>query len=154
MSYSSGEIEQKLSKAIDSLLKHDGFLLENNVNERSISHKLAEYLQKQFQGWNVDCEYNRKGEATKTLGGIENCSEEIRTDLVFPDIIVHRRNTKENLLVIEIKTNDQDPVCDIEKLKLFTSDENYKYDFGLFIKFNSTSKPDLRRFENGQEVLK
>lgn len=152
MDYSFEEIEKKVYVAIGVLFKNDLFLLENDVSERSVSHKLAEYFQTQFPEWHVDCEYNRKGNATKILQNIKNCSDEIRTDRVYPDIIVHQRNTKNNLLVIEIKTNNQDPVCDIEKLKLFTSENDYTYSFGLFIKFNMTNEPIFRWFKGGEAM--
>lgn len=67
-------LENIFTRALKRLLKEDSFLLENDVNERSITHKLAEYLQRElregefneyeFNGYrlheyNVDCEYNR-----------------------------------------------------------------------------------------------
>lgn len=55
------EIENKLEKSLKRLLKDDFFLLESDAHERSITHKLAEYLQDEFEEWNVDCEYNRRG---------------------------------------------------------------------------------------------
>lgn len=151
MIYSIDEIKKKVNVAIGVLLKNDAFLLKNDVNERSVSHKLAEYLQGHFPDWNVDCEYNRKGSAQKILEGISECSEERATDRVYPDIIIHQRNTNNNLLVLEIKTNNQNPICDVTKLKLFTSDREYKYLFGLFIKFNGTNDPILRWFKEGEE---
>ncbi|PWB55285.1 MAG: hypothetical protein C3F06_02795 [Candidatus Methanoperedenaceae archaeon] len=152
MNYDLKEIKVKVDVAIGVLFKNDSFLLENGVNERSVSHKLAEYLQQEIPDWNVDCEYNRKGSALKTLERIRECSEERKTDRVFPDIIIHQRNTKINLLVLEIKTKDEDPICDIQKLILFTSDRECKYNFGSFIKFNRAEKPDLKWFKDGEEI--
>jgi hypothetical protein len=42
------EIKKNLYAAINLLFKNDSFLLKESVNERSITHKLAEYLQQQF----------------------------------------------------------------------------------------------------------
>ena len=78
-----------------AFLKAEGDLLQLNANERSITHKLAEYLQREFSDWNVDCEYNRLGAAIKRLPAPEaigSDDEDGRT--IFPDIIVHRRNIK------------------------------------------------------------
>lgn len=150
MIYDFEKIEQKVNDAIIILLKNDSFLLKNDVNERSTSHKLAEYLQKQFPEWNVDCEYDKKGDATKKLIGIDKCRES-KSTIVYPDIIIHERNKKNNLLVIEIKTKNQDSTCDIEKLRLFTSDTEYKYNFGLFMRFNKTNKPLLKWYKDGKE---
>ena len=53
------DLEEKLKAAIARLYKKDRFLIDNDLNERSISHKLAEYLQTEFHNFDVDCEYNR-----------------------------------------------------------------------------------------------
>lgn len=153
--YSSGEIEQKVLTSIDSLLKYDSYLLEKNANELSITHKLACYLEKEFAEWDVDCEYNLKFDAEnliKRLESIEQCSGEKMTDRVIPDIIIHKRDSNNNLLVIEIKKGYGNLSCDIEKLKLFTSNGEYNYKHGLFIKFHSTDEPNLKWIENGQEA--
>ena len=153
MNYSIDEINRKINVAIGILFKNDAYLLVNDVHERSVSHKLAEYLQGQFPDWNVDCEYDKKGIEPKKLDGIRECSEEKKTERVLPDIIIHQRNSDRNLLVLEIKTKNQESPCDIKKLELFTSgDGEYKYDFGLFIKFNGTNEPDLRWFPERDEM--
>ncbi len=102
--------------------KQDSFLLKNKVNERSVSHKLGEYLQQQFPDWNVDCEYNKKGDATKILDGMAECRDSL-TDLVYPDIIVHKRDTNENLLIVEMETKQENHECDRAKCELFTSNK-------------------------------
>ena len=150
--YQEEEIKNRVNVAIGVLFKNDSFLLENNVHERSIAHKLAEYLQVQFLDWNVDCEYNLKGLNTKVLDGISQCSEENTSDRVFPDIVIHKRDTNNNLVVVEIKANNQGNAYDIENLKLFTSrNGDYKYILGLFIKFDRNNNPSMRWFKNGRE---
>jgi len=153
--YTAEEIKKKSKIALGVLLKSDSFLLEESVNERTITHKLAEYLQIQFPDWNVDCEYNRKGIEMKKLEGINECGKHIATNRVFPDIIVHRRNSDENLLVIEFKKIGLDPICDIRKLELFTNAKgDYKYSLGLFVQFdNNTRFCDLKLiwFRDGKE---
>ena len=153
MKYEHEEIKKKVNFAIDILFKNDSFLLEKDVNERSISHKLAEYLQILFPEWHVDCEYNRKMfNTTKMLEGIKGCSKQKKTDKIYPDIIVHRRATNDNLLVIETKKGEKDDLCDIRKLELFTEKGGkYVYEWGLFIKFLKTEKPSLTWFKNGKK---
>ena len=82
-----------------------------------------------FDDWNVDCEYNRQQANTKQLEFLKVVrkilkDEKVRlkpddttSKSVFPDIIVHRRNTDENLLVIEMKktTNQLREDFDFEK---------------------------------------
>lgn len=150
------KIKNKVQVATDQLFKNDRFLLENHAHERSVAHKLAGYLQQQFSGWQVDCEYNLHGVEVKLLDGIkehQECSEEKRTDRIFPDIIVHRRNTDEdNILVIEVKMGSKSNACDLKKLKLLTGQEHlYKYSLGLFIRFKEIDKPDILWFKNGKQ---
>jgi len=130
------EIKEKILTAIKALFNKDDFLLKNNVHERSISHRLGMYLQHLFPDWDVDCEYNKKGLKLKQLEGIAECDEQKKTDRIYPDIIIHKRNSSDNLVVIEIKSTSIYGVCDIKKLKLLTSDSGqYKYKLGFFIKF-------------------
>lgn len=148
--YSNDEIMNKVENSLEKLFTNDSFLLQKVGSERSVAHKLAEYLQRQFLDWNVDCEYNRKNLDIKILDGIRECSEQRKTDRVSPDIIVHKRNTNENLLVIEIKVA-KDDLCDIKKLKKFTfSKGEYRYQLGLFIKFNLTEEPSCSWFNDGE----
>jgi hypothetical protein len=59
--------KQKILMGTELLLENDRYLLERNVNERSITHKLAEYYQDLFKNWNVDCEYNKNLSGTKKI---------------------------------------------------------------------------------------
>lgn len=143
------EVKRKVDLALSLLEEKDAFLLETGVNERSIAHKLAEYLQVIFSEWNVDCEYNKKGLDIKTLDGIRACNLQKKTDRVYPDIIIHKRNKKENYIVIEIKTVRNEEACDVEKLKLFTSRGDYEYMFGLYLEFTGL-RNNQKWFINGQ----
>jgi len=139
---SEKEIIRRVKIAIGILFKNDCYLLESGVHERTISHKLAEYLQIQFPDWNVDCEYNKKGIDTK------------RQDhkLVYPDIIVHHRDTNENLLIIEIKSNRKYCKKDIEKIKKFISPQyDFNYNVGLFIQFNRRKEPEIQSYSELNE---
>ncbi len=155
------DIKQSIIRGIIALYKYDGELLKIDANERSITHKLAEHLQKEFPEWNVDCEYNRRGFDKKKLLEIlkpefpsENTildDTEART--VFPDIIVHKRTTFVNLLVIEVKKdNNHDSTIDIQKLKAFGQDQNYRYRFGLFVRLGSSGCTEVKLFGEGREM--
>ncbi len=130
------EIELIIKSALDELHCRDSLILEMDVNERSISHKLAIYLEKFFDGWSVDCEYNRNHDHPKRLEfhASNILSDDVFARTVFPDIIVHKRHTDENLLVIEMKKSTS-PVSkdfDLEKLNAFKIQLNYQ--FAVFIK--------------------
>jgi len=142
-------IKEKIERAVRLLRRNDLFLLVNDSDEWAISHKLAEYLQKEFLDWHVDVEYNRDKDQIKTLD-----EEKVR-----PDIIVHIRNTDSNLLVVEVKkSNNLDYVyLDKERLKKFTSLEGkYKYNIGLLAIFyvaNESHKEPIRQYyEKGEQV--
>jgi hypothetical protein len=152
MVYSKSEIKTKIQIALEILYEKDMFLLKNDVNERSISHKLAEYIQQQFSEYHVDCEYNRVGNLTvdeeyfnKKLRLYKNIKC-LNGETVYPDIIIHKRGQKNNLLVIEIKKiKDKNRVLDDYKkiLGLFTSKE-FEYKFGLFLQLG---KKNVRIFD-------
>ena len=62
------DILDRFNAAMKYLLLNDIYLLEHDVHERTITHKLGEYLQPLFRQWNVDCEYNRDME-----GRLQSC---------------------------------------------------------------------------------
>src|SRR2546423_1612256 len=131
------DIERALNNALSTLLERDAHSLRVDANERTISHRLAGYLESYFDGWNVDCEYNRNHDDPKRLEiprrKIPNDDTQART--VFPDSIVHKRDTDENLLVIEMKkttSQESDNNFDLHKLNAFKNQLGYR--FAVFIK--------------------
>lgn len=128
------KVKLEVEASIKEFAREEKELLDIDVNERSISHKLAEYLQREFPDWDVDCEYNRKMGDKKTLNvsydKVSDQDTEAKT--VFPDIIVHHRKTEENLLVIEMKKHGKKTEKDAAKLVAFTGKE-YQYGFGLLL---------------------
>lgn len=150
------EVKQKVQKALNKLRESDAFLIQANINERTISHKLAEYLQLEFHPLKVDCEYNRRAEAIKRLevprDNINWDDTEART--VFPDIVVHERgNDNNNLLVIEVKkSSNKNNQFDKNKLKSFTN-EPYRYSFGLLLSVSMSRLHDeLEWYSNGRAI--
>lgn len=151
------EIKEIIDSAI-SMVRGEKRPLQSGSSERAFSHRLAVYLEEPFRGWDVDCEYNRQGIFTKELEGIAECDERRRTDRIYPDIIVHHRTNDnepiagENLLVIELKNDNAEDVCDRSKLELFTSPNgHYRYQLGLYInvgnhEFNKTW------YKNGKQI--
>ena len=129
-------IDIGLRSAIDRLLRQDFYLLKKDVNERSISHRLGQYLQEIFTDWHVDCEYNRNHDSLKTLDLPPKDLASIfdtEAHTVYPDIIVHLRGTDQNLLVIEIKKSSSADAIgfDLQKLKAFRDELGYCYAVAL-----------------------
>jgi hypothetical protein len=138
------DVKTSVQNALAKLLAQDSDLLQNDVNERSITHKLAEYLKSEFQDWHVDCEYNRNHDRVKRLKFAKGQAIEIDdTDgiSVFPDIIIHRRQTDKNFLVIEVKksTSTKSKDFDLEKLRAFKEELGYTY--ALFIMLGTGKHP-------------
>lgn len=118
------EIKSRVSNALHRLKDIDEYLLKNDLNECSINHMLAFHLQSQFEGWDVDCEYNKNYGRAKKLKLPKDKVDWNDTEAksVFPDIIVHRRgDTSPNLLVIEVKksSNRSDRKHDYNKLEQY-----------------------------------
>lgn len=146
--FSDDELKKKFLKSVNYLLKNDIFLLENNVSERAITHKLAEYLQKEFPEWHVDCEYNRD---------IDNVKRRPESSALNPDVVVHIRNTKNNLLIIEAKKSNGEDNDEENRLKEATSVQHqYNYQLGIFITFNVLAdfrkEPFIEFFKNGSKI--
>jgi hypothetical protein len=149
---------EKVKKALDKLKNKDEYLLEKNHSERCIAHRLAIYLEEQFNyEYDVDCEYNRELDNSKR---VELDDED---KLVYPDIIVHKRGTNQNnLLILEIKKSNNDQSKgrnkDKSKLEQYTSkSKSLKYKLGIFIDIEVGEKIkrsyEIELFENGKKSL-
>jgi hypothetical protein len=147
-SLDSDRIARKIVDALLELCDRDRYLLEVDVNERSLTHRLAIYLEKSFPGYDVDCEYNRDVEDPKRLHITRRKIDSADTDAttVYPDIIVHRRGKRgygDNLVVIEAKKCGRDSKDDEEKLRAFLRCLGYRYAF--FVEFpivSGSGQPD------------
>jgi hypothetical protein len=175
----NNEVQVLLEKAIQILFQTDSWLLINNLNEQSISHKLAEHLQKLFTEYNVDCEYNGNIEVQDNRKRINLLKEELQdlgllkskeesdvekeytSRAVFPDIIIHKRGTnKDNLCIIEVKKSKSTVSYDYDmtKLRYYTSSyfgNNLEYQLGAFIVFITGQENvdyKIGYFKNGQQL--
>jgi hypothetical protein len=119
-------MQSELNKVVSAL--HDFYarethLLEKDLGERTLTHRLAVHLEKQFPGWEVDCDYNRLGERTLRLpkGTIVSTDDHLGKS-VYPDIVVHQREIPNNLLALEVRkaANHQPVEHDQHKLQALT----------------------------------
>jgi len=125
--YSQENIQKILHNAYIEFINNDKDLLDVDANERSLTHRIAVYLERKFEWYSVDCEYSKNGNHTKVLSSY-NWN---KTGVVLPDIIVHERRTSNNLLVIEWKKNEE--WNDRNKLKAYKMD--LWYQFAVLLKF-------------------
>jgi hypothetical protein len=128
---------EKVVSAIREFYQHEAFLLEKDLGERTLTHRLAVHLEQEFSGWDVDCDYNRLGERLLKLphGSIISTDDGLGKS-IFPDIVVHRRAIPENLLAIEVRkaTNHQPPEHDEHKLRGMTDPHVwFAYRIGVFL---------------------
>jgi hypothetical protein len=133
------QIHRKVVSALKELVTRDKELLLNNVNERAITHRLGAHVQGRFRGWNVDCEYNRNHDDVKRLHLKPRSvmTDDTEGQTVFPDIIVHKRYSDTNLLVVEVKksTNNHGDHYDLQKLRAFKAELGYQY--AVFVKLSA-----------------
>ncbi|MBD5439981.1 MAG: hypothetical protein HDR33_02980 [Treponema sp.] len=167
-----------LERSVDLLYENDSCLITNSVHEQAISHRIAHYLENLLikydwfvkDGYSVDVEYNRNGDEVKKVCGNCDFLEQHKCKLkkslskyrnCRPDIIVHKRGCNnifqddfDNLIVIEIKKEEEEDKSDFSKLKSFTCEYSaYKYHLGIYINIDkSQTEPSFTYFQNRQEV--
>jgi hypothetical protein len=117
-------LQEIFHHVVNDFVENEPKLFSVDVNERTLSSKLACYLSDCFSDWDVDCEYNRLGDMgqrklidrskekfkeAKAAGiiptQITTLEELVKSDLavsIFPDIIIHHRTHEfENLLIVD-----------------------------------------------------
>jgi hypothetical protein len=113
----------KVVTALQEFYAREAFLLEKDLGERTLTHRLAVHCERQFSGWDVDCDFNRLGERTLRLphGTVVSTDDHLGKS-VYPDIVVHQREIPNNLLAIEIRKagNHQPLEHDQHKLRALT----------------------------------
>lgn len=123
--------DRVVNQAIDILIEKDRDLLTLGVTKRALSHCLAHYLslsESIERPLVVDCEYNRHLEDVKRLHlpPRETTDRELKATTVFPDIIIHQRNTDaNNFVVLELKKPHEDIEYDEHKLRAFKQELGY-----------------------------
>ena len=126
----SSEVKTKVEEAVKQFIIDHGYLIQHNVNERSMTHHLANSIEALFPGYDVECEYNRMLNAN----GGKPIPKKVGGGNIIPDIIIHKRGTNEkNLLVIEVKKADENTDDDIQKIKDCKSTLEYKYGLSLIL---------------------
>ena len=127
----------KVVTALRAFYAQETWLLEHDLGERTLTHRLAVHLEKQFAGWQVDCDYDRLGERVLRLphGSIVSTDDHLAKS-IYPDIVVHQREIPNNLLAIEVRkaTNHQPPEHDRHKLQALTDPHLwFAYWIGVFL---------------------
>jgi hypothetical protein len=133
----------KVVTALAEFYERETYLFEKDLGERTLTHRLAVHLEKQFPGWSVDCDYNRLGERTLRLPhGTMVSTDDHFGKSVYPDIVVHQREIPNNLLAIEVRkaANHQFPEHDRHKLQALTDPHLwFAYRIGVYLVLGKNS---------------
>jgi hypothetical protein len=113
----------KVVAALKEFYAREAFLFAQDLGERTLTHRLAVYLEKQFPDFVADCDFDRLGPRTLGLphGSIVSTDDHLGKS-IFPDIVVHQREVPNNLLAIEVRRagNHQPIEHDRQKLRALT----------------------------------
>lgn len=113
----------KVVAALKEFYASEAFLFAQDLGERTLTHRLAVHLEKQFPNFTVDCDFDRLGPRTLNLphGSIVSTDDHLGKS-IYPDIVVHQREIPDNLLAIELRRagNHQPVEHDRQKLRALT----------------------------------
>ena len=158
------DIRKLVNASLEKFYKNDRDLIEiaedrDMISERCMVFHIGAYMKNKmgtlmkFQWADLDCEYNRDVQMPKRM------VREEKSDSIIPDLIIHRRGSdKNNLLVIEFKKESawaEEKEKDREKLMYLTNqEERFKYNFGLYIELGRHEvHVDVYQEENLQTKL-
>lgn len=170
------ELMDIFEKVKEKFLKDEKEIIRIDVNERTLSARLMFHLQtlllneiyqENYKEYSVDCEYNRINEIEykilKVCEYIEKTKNFEEVDKkVYPDIIVHKRNENNNLIVIEMKKvnsyikkkeNDKNRLKAMTNLRKLN---NFNYILGVYFEVDTTGNNNhiIEFFVNGKEYKK
>jgi hypothetical protein len=151
-----GAMQTELNKVVTALHEfyaHETFLLEKEAGERALTHRLAVQFEKQFPGWEIDCEYDRLGDRTLRLPrGTTVSSDDHLAKSIYPDIVVHQRGIPNNLLAIEVRksANHQPLEHDQHKLRALTDPHLwFAYWIGVLLTLDKTEVAKSEVYTSG-----
>jgi hypothetical protein len=144
----------KLVAAVQEFYAHEAFLMERDLGERTLTHRLAVHVEKQYPNWEIDCDYNRLGERMLRLphGTIVSTDDTLGKS-IYPDIVVHQRAIPNNLLAIEVRkaSNHQALEHDQQKLRALTDPHVwFAYWIGVLLILERTNVSFCEVYVGGQ----
>ena len=147
MRYTKKQIQNILNKSLDQLFEKDSQIIFKtyNLHERSITHRLAIYIEKHFENTDyvVDVEYNRMRNSydEDVIGNLIGKNLDFEkygkdSSNVYPDIIVHKRDTNNNLLEIELKMQWKNGKRKFDYIKINEYMNQLEYKYGVYIELS------------------
>ena len=131
------EIIKWFNESFSALFKNDEALISSKIKEETINHRLLYYLElfcpTKYKEYNFDMEYDKLIDDKKKIKVGKEGGKNIR-----PDIIIHKRNTFDNLFVFECKKSYLTKF-DKKKLKCFKNSQ-YNYSMCLGVSYLPNKK--------------
>lgn len=116
------------------------FCKTNDIHERTSVFRIGYYLQDElkkntkYNDYIIDSEYNRRMKDIKLDNDFNR---------IYPDLIIHKRNSMDNLAAMEFKRNNNS-LRDKEKLeKIYKESYNYKNVYFIII-----NKKEIYKYVN------
>jgi len=142
------KVKENLPELIDILYSEYETVIPHWKSKKNFIFALSQILKRKFNDWDIDCFFvHYKGNnALDFSNGNKYCTEEKAQTCeqctkhkwcnACPDIIIHRRNTSERLLLIEtqlLSRNQSLKEQALQKIKDYITDDNNPYPYGLLI---------------------
>jgi hypothetical protein len=144
----------KVVAALKEFYAREVFLFAQDLGERTLAHRLAVQLEKQFPDFDVDCDFDRLGPRTLQLphGSIVSTDDHLGKS-IYPDIVVHQRSVPNNLIAIEVRKagNHQPLEHDRQKLRALTDPHIwFAYWIGVLLTLGKNNVTSVEVYASGQ----
>jgi hypothetical protein len=140
-------LEAMLRASLNDLYNNDTGLIERDAHERTLTGRLAKYMEDRIEDYDVTIEYNRHGIDPKEVE-LPNAYGVLTMKRVMPDIIVHHLgDDSDNLLVIEAKKTSNTATDHQDIAKLSALKHNIGYRFAVFLRLPVGEGVDLNMIE-------
>lgn len=143
------KIKEIFKKALIKFKQEDLSIMKNDSSERAKVHRIAMYMENFIKEQNdfdfsyvVDCEYNLVQGDKKQLSTNIYDDDRVHNLYFYPDLIVHERNSKNNLFCCEFK-NKTNSKIDLKKIIQLITDDKYKYSVGAVFNFKNIEDEDF-----------
>ncbi len=139
------QVKEKIRNVLRLFNEQDKpYLWSVDIYEPTLSHRIAVYLEQEFPGYVVDCEYNKNiGDPKRDDNG----------NKIRPDIIIHIRNDPDNnLAIFEIKKSGKDSQLGKADIGKLMRSSNLNYQLGIFVGVLK-NRIDIGWLENGSNNM-
>ena len=143
------DIKEKRSNALDCFYSENKEILKNWKTNKSYVSAFSKILEREFDSWDIDCYFVHYNEHKFSAFLDKDCfCKEKDTSVTCeeclnwkwcnacPDIIIHHRNSQENLLIIQTAlscNNQSKKEQNLSKIKRHINCSDSSYQYGLFI---------------------